>query len=165
MKDKVLQQSHPQTQHNRGNKISDLEDRLAEMTQIETQRNKEGGKNRAPKSYETESNWPTIELSSTPGLGRSPREGNGYPLQYSGLENSMDSIVLGIAEPDTTERLSLSLSCVIGIPEREEIDTDTKQMSEEIMPKIFTKIMKYTDPKCSENSKQYKHQTKTIKHI
>ena len=25
-----------------------------------------------------------------PGLGRSPREGNGYPLQYSGLENSMD---------------------------------------------------------------------------
>ena len=25
-----------------------------------------------------------------PGLGRSPEEGNGYPLQYSGLENSMD---------------------------------------------------------------------------
>ena len=25
-----------------------------------------------------------------PGLGRSPREGNGYPLQYSGLEKSMD---------------------------------------------------------------------------
>ena len=24
------------------------------------------------------------------GLGRSPGEGNGYPLQYSGLENSMD---------------------------------------------------------------------------
>ena len=28
--------------------------------------------------------------SSTPGLGRSPGEGKGYPLQYSGLENSMD---------------------------------------------------------------------------
>ena len=27
-----------------------------------------------------------------PGLGRSPGEGKGYPLQYSGLENSMDSI-------------------------------------------------------------------------
>ena len=27
---------------------------------------------------------------STPGLGRSPGEGKGYPLQYSGLENSMD---------------------------------------------------------------------------
>ena len=28
--------------------------------------------------------------SSIPGLGRSPGEGIGYPLQYSGLENSMD---------------------------------------------------------------------------
>ena len=28
-----------------------------------------------------------------PGLGRSPREGKGYPLQYSGLENSMDYTV------------------------------------------------------------------------
>ena len=27
---------------------------------------------------------------SIPGLGRSPAEGNGYPLQYSFLENSMD---------------------------------------------------------------------------
>ena len=30
------------------------------------------------------------ELSLIPGLGRSPGEGNGNPLQYSGLENSMD---------------------------------------------------------------------------
>ena len=29
-------------------------------------------------------------LGSIPGLERSPGEGNGYPLQYSGLENSMD---------------------------------------------------------------------------
>ena len=29
-------------------------------------------------------------LGSIPGLGRSPREGKGYPLQYSGLENSMN---------------------------------------------------------------------------
>ena len=45
-----------------------------------------------------------------PGLGRYPGEGKGYPLQYSGLENSMDCIVCGVAESDTTERLSLSLS-------------------------------------------------------
>ena len=32
-------------------------------------------------------------LSSISGLGRSPGEGNGYPLQYSGLENSMDCIL------------------------------------------------------------------------
>ena len=30
------------------------------------------------------------DLGSIPGLGRSPEEGNGYPLQYSCLENSMD---------------------------------------------------------------------------
>ena len=30
------------------------------------------------------------DLGSIPGLGRSPREGKGYPLQYAGLENSMD---------------------------------------------------------------------------
>ena len=30
------------------------------------------------------------DLGSIPGLGQSPGKGNGYPLQYSGLENSMD---------------------------------------------------------------------------
>ena len=33
-----------------------------------------------------------------PGLGRSPGEGKGYPLQYSGLENSMDCIVHGVTK-------------------------------------------------------------------
>ena len=33
------------------------------------------------------------DLGSIPGLGRSPGKGNSYPLQYSGLENSMDHIV------------------------------------------------------------------------
>ena len=33
---------------------------------------------------------------SIPGLGRSTGEGIGYPLQYSGLENSMDCIVHGV---------------------------------------------------------------------
>ena len=37
-------------------------------------------------------------LGSIPGLGRFPGEGNGYPLQYSGLENSMDCIVHGGAK-------------------------------------------------------------------
>ena len=48
------------------------------------------------------------DQSSIPGLGRLPGEGKGYPLQYSGLENSMDCIVHGVAESDTTERLSLT---------------------------------------------------------
>ena len=37
-------------------------------------------------------------LVSISGLGRSPGEGKGCPLQYSGLENSMDCIVHGISE-------------------------------------------------------------------
>ena len=45
---------------------------------------------------------------SIPGFGKSPGEGKGYPLQYSGLENSMDS-PWGRKESDTTEPLSLSL--------------------------------------------------------
>ena len=36
-----------------------------------------------------------------PGLGRSPREGKGYPLQYSGRENCMDCIVHGVAKSRT----------------------------------------------------------------
>ena len=47
------------------------------------------------------------DLGSIPGLGRSPGEGKGYPLQYSGLENSVDSIVHGVAKSRTSERLSL----------------------------------------------------------
>ena len=38
------------------------------------------------------------DLGLIPGLGRSPEEGKGYPLQYSGLENSMDCIVHGVAK-------------------------------------------------------------------
>ena len=38
------------------------------------------------------------DLGSIPGLGRSPAEGKGYPLQYSGLENSMDCTVHGVAK-------------------------------------------------------------------
>ena len=49
------------------------------------------------------------DLGLVPGLGRSPGEGKGYPLQYSGLENSMDSPWFQ-KESDTTDRLSLSLS-------------------------------------------------------
>ena len=41
------------------------------------------------------------DLGSTPGLGRAPGEGKGYPLQYSGLENSMKCIVHGVAKSQT----------------------------------------------------------------
>ena len=61
-----------------------------------------------------ESTCNTRDLGSVPELGRSPGEGNGYPLQYSCLENPMVRGTLvgyspwGCQESDTTERLTLS---------------------------------------------------------
>ena len=52
------------------------------------------------------------DLGLIPGLGRSPGEGKGYPLQYSGVENSMDYSPWDRRESDTTDRLSLSLNRV-----------------------------------------------------
>jgi len=51
------------------------------------------------------------DLGLFPGLGRSPGERKEYPLQYSGLENSIDCMYSpwGHKESDMTERLSLSL--------------------------------------------------------
>ena len=52
------------------------------------------------------------DLGLIPGLGRSPGEGNGNPLQYSGLENPMDTgawwatVHGGHRESDTTEWLT-----------------------------------------------------------
>ena len=43
------------------------------------------------------------DLSSIPVLGRSPGEGKSYPLQYSGLENSMDSMIHGVTKSSTRQ--------------------------------------------------------------
>ena len=53
------------------------------------------------------------DLGSIPGLGRSSGEGKGYPLQYCGLENSMDYSPWGRKESDMIERLSFY---VLGLP-------------------------------------------------
>ena len=83
------------------------------------------GVQRVRHDWATELNWTTLlcfpdgsadkesacnvgDLGWIPGLGRSPGEWKGYPLQYSGLENSMDcNSPWGCKELDTMERLSL----------------------------------------------------------
>ena len=52
------------------------------------------------------------DLGLIPGLGRSPAEGNGYPPQYSGLENSMDGIVHGVAK-SLTQLNDFQKICII----------------------------------------------------
>ena len=57
------------------------------------------------------------DLGLIPGLGRSPGEGKGYPLQYSGLENSMDrgiwqATVHEVTELETTEQLGLTITAI-----------------------------------------------------
>ena len=55
------------------------------------------------------------DLGSIPGLGRFPGEGNRYPLQCSGLENSMGCIVHGVAKSRTrlSNRLDSSSSQMV----------------------------------------------------
>ena len=48
-----------------------------------------------------ESSCNVRNLGSIPELERSLGEGKGYPLQYSGLENSMDCIIHGVARSRT----------------------------------------------------------------
>ena len=83
------------------------------------------------------------DQGSIPGLGRSPEEGNGYPLYYSCLENSMDigdwqaTVYGGHKESDATEQLSFFFSppwsvvlCVFSsIPDAAKIFRGTTQPS------------------------------------
>ena len=58
-----------------------------------------------------ESSCKVEDLGSIPGLGRCPGEGKDYPLQYSGLQNSIDYCPWTQRELDTTEQLLL-LRCL-----------------------------------------------------
>ena len=56
-------------------------------------------------------------LGSIPGVRRSPGEGNGYSLQYSGLENSVDCLVHGVTKSRTqlSNFQSLTVSMIVFI--------------------------------------------------
>ena len=55
-------------------------------------------------------NPPAVQetLGLIPGLGRSAGEGKGYPLQYSGLENSMDYTVHWVYSPWGRKELDMT---------------------------------------------------------
>ena len=60
-----------------------------------------GGEGFPGGSVDKESACSAGNLGLIPGLGRSPGEGNDCPLQYSGLEDSMDCIVHGVSKSRT----------------------------------------------------------------
>ena len=59
------------------------------------------GKSFADSSVGKQSACNAGDPGSIPGLGRSPGEGNGYPLQYSGLKISTDCLVRGVSKGQT----------------------------------------------------------------
>ena len=71
-----------------------------------------------------------------PGLGRSPGEGKGYPLQYSGLENSMDCIVQGV----TKSRTQLSQQQLLRSSNNPQQPHDLKKCLQLLKPPILTSI-------------------------
>ena len=76
-----------------------------------------------------ESTCNAVDPGLIPGSGRSPWEGNGYPLQYSGLVNSRDCVLHGVAESDTTERLSLHFTSLLS--------SQSGQGWAEVLPTLF----------------------------
>ena len=75
------------------------------------------------------------DLGSIPGWGRSPGAGKGHPLQYSGLENTMDCIVHGVAKSRTrlSEKIQLKIKIKKGqqykpqdFPEKEITNRDQR---------------------------------------
>ena len=86
------------------------------------------------------------DLGLIPGLGRYPGEGKGYPLQYSGLENSMDCIVHGVTESQT--RLS-------------DLHTHTSHITSVFFSLSFTTypiaLAVYSDPGCPATQLQNIH--------
>ena len=67
-------------------------------------RGKESACNAGDAGLIPESTCNAGDLGLIPGLGKSPGKAKGYPLQYSGLENSMDCIVHGVAKSQTRLR-------------------------------------------------------------
>ena len=73
------------------------------------------------------------DLGSIPGLGRSPGEENGYPLQYSGLQNSMD-YSMGSKRTET----------VVTVTDSNNIGRDKAKVNDSLFPTLLPKLYKIT---------------------
>ena len=94
------------------------------------------------------------DLGLIPGLERSPRGGNGYPLQYSGLENPMDFIVHGVTKSWT--QLSDFHSHLYIIEYYSAIKRNKVSCSEVDEPRAC-----YADEVCQQNKNKYSILTHT----
>ena len=83
------------------------------------------------------------DLGLIPGFGRSPGEGKGYPLQYSGLENSMDCIVHGVTKSRT--QLSNFFALLLGRKAMTNLDSILKgreiTLTDKIKATVFPVVM------------------------
>ena len=104
-------------------------------------------------------------LGSIPGLGRSPEEGNGYPLQYSGLQNSMDCIVHGVTKGQTRlsdfqnlkkKATSFSLPIQIWISSRNLL-TDTLTLFDQIPGQLLAQSSWHSKLTISEGVSSLRH--------
>ena len=82
------------------------------------------------------------DLGLIPGLGISPGEGKGYPLQNSGLENSMGCIVHGVTKSRT--RLSdFHFTCTLwSVQKKGDLEIQTVQWHTEASPAHSTLLLK-----------------------
>ena len=82
------------------------------------------------------------DLGSIPGLGRSPGEGKGYPVQYSGLESSLDYTAHGVAKSRTglsdfhSQRTLCRDGCKLGCVHIKVIRRVFKNLSAKAAPQI-----------------------------
>ena len=86
-------------------------------------------------------------LGLIPGLGGSPGEGNSYPVQYSGIENSMDCIIHGATKSWTTQMVNTEIRLIIffAAKDGETLYSQQKQDQELTVAQIMNSSLQNSD--------------------
>ena len=82
-------------------------------------------------------------LGLIPGLGGSPEERNSYPVQYSGMENSMDCIVHGMTKSWTSQMVNTEIRLIIFFAAKDEeaLYSQQKQDQELTVARIMNSLL------------------------